>query len=83
MYGVYVIECKTPNHYYVGETRQFKHRITSHMRGNGARFTRSHGEWKEVKNLKEDYMFHFGSSRLRTEEYFELCTARLTDLEFN
>ena len=43
MYCVYVIECKTPNHYYIGETKELKKRIRRHMLGKGARFTKVHG----------------------------------------
>lgn len=43
MYYVYVIECKTPDHYYIGLTRFFDRRIRRHMNGKAARFTRLHG----------------------------------------
>lgn len=43
MYTVYQIECVTPNHYYVGQTGDFWHRIDRHIRGQGAEWTRKHG----------------------------------------
>ena len=40
-------------------------------------------EWFEVGKLKRDFMFNFGSSKVRTDEYFELCIEHIFDIEFN
>ena len=48
MYCVYMIECKTPNHYYIGLTRDYDKRIRNRMRGKGARFTQAHGFRKVI-----------------------------------
>ena len=69
MYCVYVIECKTPNHYYVGETRQYEHRIRSHKRGTGARFTSVHG-FRRVIDTKY----------VESESEAKKCERELTDL---
>ena len=43
MYIIYCIECNTPKHLYVGQSRQFLTRIVNHCKGKGARFTKRHG----------------------------------------
>jgi predicted GIY-YIG superfamily endonuclease len=48
MYYVYVIECRTSDHYYIGLTRHFDERIRMHMCGTAARFTATHGFKKLV-----------------------------------
>lgn len=40
---VYVIECLTANHFYVGATQHLIDRIRSHRRGGGARATAKFG----------------------------------------
>lgn len=42
-YAVYEIECQTPNHRYVGFSRQVQHRLGAHLLGKGSKFTTRHG----------------------------------------
>jgi predicted GIY-YIG superfamily endonuclease len=72
MYCVYVIECETPNHYYIGLTRSYNHRIRNHMRGKGARFTQVHG-FKKVIAVKshESEKCAKESERELTEQYIQ------------
>jgi predicted GIY-YIG superfamily endonuclease len=44
---VYCIECVTPNHFYVGQSGNFKDRFRRHKKGTAHPFTAKHG----VKNL--------------------------------
>lgn len=53
MYYVYVIECATPSHYYIGLTQHFEERIKNQMCGKGAKFTCVYGFKKVV--CKEEY----------------------------
>jgi predicted GIY-YIG superfamily endonuclease len=39
---VYVLECCTPKHYYIGHTRTNR-RLIDHVNGYGAEFTKMHG----------------------------------------
>lgn len=43
MWFLYLIECKTPNHYYVGITSQLITREERHRSCRGAQFTQVHG----------------------------------------
>lgn len=43
MWFLYLIECRTPDHYYVGITTQPYRRQHRHERGIGAQFTFCHG----------------------------------------
>jgi len=43
MFYVYLIQCKTPFHIYIGLTARLHRRIHQHEIGNGAFFTRKHG----------------------------------------
>jgi putative endonuclease len=58
VYHVYVIKCETPNHYYIGLTRNYYARIRAHRQGRGARFTQVYGfrevTYKETCRSKED-----------------------------
>jgi hypothetical protein len=40
-------------------------------------------EFIEIKDLKNEFMFEYGASKIRTDEYFELCVAHIKFLEFN
>jgi predicted GIY-YIG superfamily endonuclease len=40
---VYLIECETPDHWYVGVTSDYQKRRAAHAAGTGAAFTRVHG----------------------------------------
>lgn len=40
---LYRIECRTPDHFYIGVTTQPIHRKTKHEQGAGAQFTQCHG----------------------------------------
>ena len=40
-------------------------------------------EFIEIKDLKNEFMFEYGASKVRTDEYFELCVAHIKYLEFN
>ena len=51
-YCVYVLECKTPEHYYVGITHNLAKRIRDHSLRRGARFTQIHGVKKLVKCIQ-------------------------------
>ena len=42
-FAVYVLRCKTSNHFYIGMTKEFLVRILRHFRGTGANFTKRHG----------------------------------------
>ena len=55
---VYVIACKSPNHFYVGYSREFDKRMKTHKRKGGAMFTKIHGFdkvifTKEVSSIEE------------------------------
>lgn len=43
MYTLYEIGCMTPDHYYVGVTRNYGSRARGHSLGKGSKFTRAHG----------------------------------------
>lgn len=43
MWTLYLIECVTPNHFYVGITSNYAHRLKTHRGRTGARFTYRHG----------------------------------------
>jgi predicted GIY-YIG superfamily endonuclease len=79
MYYVYVIECRTPDHYYIGLTQHFDERMGKHMCGTAARFTATHGfkkviskqgyEWKEdakdrERELTEQYTQRYGVEKV-------------------
>lgn len=49
MFHVYVIECKTPNHYYIGLTQDYDRRIRKHKQGEGARFIKVHGFLRVIR----------------------------------
>jgi predicted GIY-YIG superfamily endonuclease len=40
---VYVLECQTPAHFYIGMTSRFTHRIAVHKEGKASSFTKKHG----------------------------------------
>jgi len=42
-YTVYLIECKTPNHFYVGITGCLGHRMEQHKGKEGSVWTKKHG----------------------------------------
>ena len=63
-YFVYVIECRTPNHYYVGFTRNLYQRITQHNTGIGSEFTKIHG----VKRVVETFYYFTEDDALAAEE---------------
>jgi hypothetical protein len=46
--------------------------------GNPARY-----EFAEIKDLKNEFMFEYGASKVRTDEYFDICVAHHKYLEFN
>lgn len=58
MYYVYVIECETPNHYYVGLTQNFAERMKQHESGTGSEFMSVHKfkkvVYKETHEWEED-----------------------------
>jgi hypothetical protein len=71
VYTIYLIECKTPNHYYIGQTADIGQRIKRHLRGTGAAFVKRHGfsSWSVLdtaKNLAESKAKELGY-------YRELC----------
>jgi predicted GIY-YIG superfamily endonuclease len=43
MITVYLIECETPDHWYVGVSGDYQERLDAHAAGAGAAFTRLHG----------------------------------------
>ena len=43
VYAVYVIECNTPKHVYVGITRNIARRLYQHRAAQGSEFTKKHG----------------------------------------
>ena len=51
---LYALECKTPNHYYVGITKNFDKRMNEHRYGNGASWTKRHGVWRVVVKTEVD-----------------------------
>ena len=68
------MNAKTPNHYYVGETRQYERRILRHMRGTGARFTTVQGfrrviDTKLVESESEAKKFEKELTNLYIEKY--------------
>lgn len=63
MFTVYEIECETPNHFYVGMSKNFEHRIEAHSNCDGARFTRRHG----VKNWRALVMVETTTEAKRIE----------------
>ena len=69
IYSVYVIECSTPNHFYVGQTNSYKHRIEQHRTGHGMPFTAKYGVSKtyivKVFSSRNEAMIE--ESRLRRE----------------
>jgi len=48
-FSVYVIECSTKNHFYVGQTSSYEHRIKQHKDGKGMAFTKKYGVRKVEK----------------------------------
>lgn len=42
-YVVYILECKTRDHYYVGKTKDAFNRINQHIDGRGSSFTKGYG----------------------------------------
>lgn len=54
---VYVIECQTPNHFYVGATSHYDDRIKRHGLGRGARWTQIHGFKKVIKKMEVPTMY--------------------------
>ncbi|MCX6819619.1 MAG: GIY-YIG nuclease family protein [Candidatus Aenigmarchaeota archaeon] len=86
-YSVYVLKCKTPNHYYIGITRDFSKRFYYHIKKEGSRFTQVHGvdkiekvikldsleeAKKKEKELTIEYMKKFGSSNVAGAGYSQL-----------
>lgn len=53
LFYVYVLECQTPNHFYIGQTNDVERRVGEHRTGLGAQFTIIHG----VKELIETYEY--------------------------
>lgn len=49
---LYVIECNTPKHFYVGLSNNIANRIGSHCFGNGSSWTKIHGV-NRVVSIKE------------------------------
>jgi len=39
----YIIQCETPDHFYIGISQNIKHRIERHKLRKGSRFTQMHG----------------------------------------
>lgn len=60
MHYVYLLECLTTDHFYVGTTTNLKHRYTQHLLGNGCRFTAVHGVRQLMKAvlLKDIHRAH-------------------------
>lgn len=52
MTTLYVIECATPYHFYVGISKEIDVRIKRHVSGHGSSWTRLHG-FKKVVLTKE------------------------------
>lgn len=65
MYYVYVIECATPNHYYIGLTQDFEGRIRRHMDRKGAKFTSEHGFKRVI--CKEEYYWEDDAKERESE----------------
>ncbi len=63
-YYVYVIECRTPKHHYVGFTTNLERRITQHNTGTGSEFTKIHG----VKRVVETFYYKTEEDALAAEE---------------
>jgi predicted GIY-YIG superfamily endonuclease len=51
-YYVYLIECKTPEHYYIGLTQHLEYRLKQHAKGRGAQFTKHNGFKKVLRVIK-------------------------------
>ena len=54
MFWVYLIECETPGHIYVGQTSNVVRRYAQHLSGKGAKFTQKHGVKSLISTLKCD-----------------------------
>ena len=63
-YFVYVIKCRTLNHYCIGFTRNLYRRITEHNTGGGSEFTKIHG----VKRVVETFYYYTEEDALAAEE---------------
>lgn len=76
---VYVIECNTPHHFYIGMTADFKHRISVLKSGRGGPFTQRHGiksvvhtqqvsdrdkALEVVKYLRNEYKMKYGKENV-------------------
>ena len=48
-WGVYIIECETPDHIYVGMSNNISRRLAQHRAGKGSKFTREHGVKKLLR----------------------------------
>jgi putative endonuclease len=64
LFYVYVIECRTPKHHYIGFTTNLERRITQHNTGTGSEFTKIHG----VKRVVETFYYHTEEDALEAEE---------------
>lgn len=73
MYWLYLIECKAPNHYYVGVTGDIHHRIRKHQEGRGSKFTQKYG-FKDYAILSEHQL---RSEAARAENEFVRSVLKL------
>lgn len=86
-YYVYVIECQTPDHYYIGYTHDLENRIEEHKKGDGAKFTKIHSVKKVIyfegisslkkakdreQELTLEYMRKFGQENVAGSIYSQI-----------
>ena len=47
-----------------------------------AKWMLTQNEWTNIEDFKKLFMYNTGASRTKTDEYFDLCEPRITNLEF-
>ncbi len=68
---LYIIECRTPRHWYVGTTyREARHRFAEHRAGYGCKWTRKHGFKKVSKAFRVPL---HGASALENDVWMHLA----------
>lgn len=65
-HSLYILKCKTENHFYVGITTYPYVRILQHMSGKGCRFTKKHG-FESYKILKSDIQSEPEARKIETK----------------
>ena len=76
-FTVYVLSCRTPDHFYVGITQNFMSRLKNHRRGKGAKFTQTHGVEKVLftKKVRGEERAK-DLAKLYTDHYIQICGER-------